>query len=196
MGGASQGVRLVGRVGLPQELAAAVGVAGPELAVPGAGEGDAVHALALPLQVPVHLQTKAHQLLSWDMLARPPFWLGMLAMPRALTDWISNAAEMLLCRQAWAFRGWLEKADYPCILQVLHGEAYHYRHVHATACSEYAHLVPALAKEGLLDAALEGVIGGQVDDMELAAVVNVARADEQVVHVRGSLRAASAPQIP
>ena len=61
-GGASQGVRLVGRVGRPQEPAAAVSVAGPELAVPGAGEGDAVHALPLPLQVPVHLQPEARQL--------------------------------------------------------------------------------------------------------------------------------------
>lgn len=49
----------------------------------------------------------------------------------------------------------------------------------------------ALAKEGLLDAALEGVVGGQVDDVELAAVVNVACAHKQVIHIRGGLRTKS-----
>ncbi len=46
----------------------------------------------------------------------------------------------------------------------------------------------ALAKEGLLDATLEGIICSQVDNVKLAAVVAVAVANQQVVHVGGGLR--------
>ena len=46
-----------------------------------------------------------------------------------------------------------------------------------------AHLVAALGEEGLLDAALEGVIGGHVKDLEVAAVVQIPLAHQQVVDV-------------
>ena len=52
----SQGVRLVRRGGCPQQLPGAVRVARPQLPVPSTGHCDAVHRLAIPLQVAIHLQ--------------------------------------------------------------------------------------------------------------------------------------------
>ena len=55
--------------------------------------------------------------------------------------------------------------------------------------AQRAHLMAALAEDGLLDAALEGIIGGHVEHMEAAPVVDVARAHQQVVHKGGGLHA-------
>ena len=51
-----QGVRLVGRAGFPQQLPGAVRVACPQLLVPGARHSDAIHWLAIPLEMAIHLQ--------------------------------------------------------------------------------------------------------------------------------------------
>ena len=51
-----------------------------------------------------------------------------------------------------------------------------------------AHLVAALGEEGLLDAALEGILGSHVDDLKVAAVVQVSLAHQQVVDVGCGLR--------
>ena len=47
----------------------------------------------------------------------------------------------------------------------------------------------APGEEGLLDAALEGVVGGHVDHLKVAAVVQVALAHQQIVDVSCGLHA-------
>ena len=50
-----------------------------------------------------------------------------------------------------------------------------------------AHLMAALGEDGLLDGALEAVVGGQVENEEAAPVVDVAAAHQQIVDVRRGL---------